>query len=109
MADGLEATLRVELVGVAESGLLLLAVALGDGVDSVDAGELVHAVGDDLSVLNVETLDLREGAGVGAVISDELGDDGEGLAGVDGEALAVEGGVTLAVRVEVASVGVAEA
>lgn len=66
-------------------------------------------VGNHDAVLNVEALDFRQVASVGAVIGDELGDNGEGLAGVDGEALAVEGGVALAVRVEVASIGVAEA
>lgn len=59
--------------------------------------------------MDVETLDLRESAGVGAVSGDELGDDGERLASVDSEALAVEASVTLAVRVEIASVRITEA
>lgn len=61
------------------------------------------------AVLDVETLDLGEGASVCAVVGDELGDDGEDLGGIDSLAGTVEAGVAQAVRVEIASVGVAEA
>jgi hypothetical protein len=48
-------------------------------------------VRDRLPVLDVEALDLGECAIVGAIVGDELGDDGERLAGVEDLALAEEG------------------
>ena len=61
-----------------------------------------------MAVLDVEAADLREGAGGGARVGDELGDDGELGVGVDGLARAVEGRVAHAVGVIVAAVAVAE-
>lgn len=89
---------------VAESLLLSSTEARGDGV-AVDAGDIRLRVSKDLAVLDVEALDVGEGAAG----LDELGDDGDLLGGVDGElrALAVEGGVAHTVAVEVTAVGVA--
>lgn len=105
----LEAAHGSEPVVVAEDRLLLLAEVLGDGVGGVDAGDTRHAVGDDCTVLDVEAADLSEVAAGGAVVGNELGDDGELLAGVDGHALAEEGLVAHTEGVEVATIGVTEA
>lgn len=103
-----EATLGLEVVVVAKGSLLLLAETVGDGVGGVDAGDAGHGVGDRLAVLDVETLDVGQGARVGAVVGDELGHDRDGLGGVDSQARAVEARVAHAVRVEVATVLVAD-
>lgn len=95
--------LGVEVVGVAEGGLLSRAVLR---VDLVAAGAFDGGlgVGDDHAVLHVVSLDGREGA---VVALDELGDDGELLGRVYGHAGAVEIRDTLAVGVEVAPIGIA--
>ena len=97
-----------EDVLVAEGSLLGSAKVSGDGV-SGDATDIGGGVGDDLAVLDVETLDLLEAAGVGAVVSDELGDDGHLGLGIDDLAGPVEALVAHAVGVEVTSVRVAGA
>jgi hypothetical protein len=80
-----ESTERLEGVGVAESRLLRGAEGLGDGVAGYALDGRV-AVLEDLAVLYVEALDLREGG----ARADELGDDGHFLGGVEGGAGAVE-------------------
>lgn len=95
-----QTTLGRKVVGVVEGNLLRLAKVLGDAV-TTDACNLGHAVGDSLAALDVEALDLGQGAGGGAIVGDELGHDGEGFGGIDGQARAVEGVVAHAVRVEV--------
>ena len=119
-------SLGLEVVGVAEDGLLSSAPAVADVVLRRDACDLGVGVGKGLAVLYVEALDLGEGTGVGAVAGDELerishqisreekletylSDNGELGLGVDGLAGAVEAGVAHAVGVEVASVLVAHA
>jgi hypothetical protein len=102
-AHTVEATKGSERVVVAESGLLVLAEAVGDrvagGAGDGGLGVLVH-----LAVLDVEALDLGQ-AGAGA---DELGDDGHLLLGVEGGAGAVKVLRTHAVAVEVAAILVAD-
>lgn len=103
-----QAALGAKVVGVVKGRLLGGAKVLGDAVAG-DARDLGLAVGDSLAALDVEALDLGQGAGGGAVVGDELGDDGEGLGGVEGQAGAVKGLVAHAVRVEVAAALVAVA
>ena len=107
-AHALQAAVLGEDVLVLEQALLGGAVVVGDGV-AADAGPGRLGVGDHLAVLHVEALDLLEGAAGGAVVGDELGDDGELALGVDGHARTVEGLVALAEGVEITSVGVAGA
>jgi hypothetical protein len=102
-----ETSLGSEDVLVSESSLLGGAEGVGDGV-AWDRGVVGVGVRDHEAVLYVEALDFREGAGVGAVVGDELGDYCEGLGSVDGQAGAVEGGVAHAVGVEITSVGIAK-
>jgi hypothetical protein len=94
----------LEVVGVGEGSLLLVAEGIGDLVGGVNAIDLGLGVGDGLAALDVDALDGGEGAGLGAVGGDELGDDGDDLGGVDGPADTEEGGVAHAVAVEVTSV-----
>lgn len=103
-----EAAVLRERVGVAEHRLLLRAEVLRDRVDWVDSGDVDVRVLDHLAALDVQTADLREGAGRRVVAGHELGHDGEWLGGVDSHALAEEGLVAHAERVEVAAVGVAQ-
>lgn len=97
-----QTALGAKVVGVVKGRLLRRAKVIGDAVTR-HTGDLGLAVGDGLAALHVEALDLGQGAGGGAVVGDELGDDGEGLGGVEGHASAVKGGVAHAVRVEVAA------
>ena len=97
LADLLEATLLVEVVGVAEDALLLGAEVLRDRVDGVNTGNVDVGVLDDLAVLNVDATDLGESTGRGVVAGDELSHNCERLAGVDCQAAAQESGVTHAV------------
>lgn len=103
-----QAALGTKVIGVVESRLLRSAKVFGDAV-ARNTGDLGLAVGNSLATLDVEALDLGEGTGGGAVVGDELGDDGEGLGGVEGQTGTVEGGVAHAVRVEVAAALVAVA
>lgn len=103
-----QAALGGKVVGVVESRLLGRAKVLGDAV-ARHAGDLGLAVGDGLAALDVEALDLGQGTGGGAVVGDELGDNGKRLGGVEGQAGAVKGLVAHAVRVEVAAALVAVA
>ena len=98
-----EAALVREVVGVAKGHLLGGAVL---SVNLVTAGSLNGGLGvrDHSAVLDVEALDGGEGT---VVSGDELGDDRELLGRVHSHARAVEVLDSLAVRVEVASVGVA--
>jgi hypothetical protein len=84
-SHSVEAAESLERGGVAEDRLLRVAERLGDGV-ALDAGDGRIAVGICLAVLDVESLDLREG-GAGA---NELGDNGHLLLGVELHAGAVE-------------------
>ncbi len=102
-----EAALRLEGVGIAEEGLLRSAVVLCDGVVVGEAGESGVGVRVDDAVLDVETADLGKLSAGGAIVSDELRDDGELGARVDCLSGAIEVGVTLAEGVEVAAVLVA--
>lgn len=99
------ATLLVEVIGVVEGNLLGLAEAVGDGAAGV-VGNLGLGVANDLAILNIETLDLRK---LAVAALDELGHDSHLLGGINVEAGAgaVEGVVALAVRVEIATIGIA--
>ena len=99
----------LEVVGVAEGSLLLVAELVAELVGRVNAGDVALGVGDGDAVLDVEAPDAGERAGGGVVGGDELRHDGDLLAGVDRLAGAEEGLVAHAVGVEVASVLVADA
>lgn len=103
LAHLLQATLRGEVIDIAESSLLSIAERLGDGVagNSINVGLRVF---NDFAVLNVEALDLSK---IASGVLDELGDNGELGAGIDCLALTVESGVAHAVAVEVATIGIA--
>lgn len=103
-----ETALALEAVGVAEDGLLLGAEVGADGVGLGDAGNVGLGVLDNNAVLDVQAADLGERTGGGVVGGDELGDDGDLGVGVDGLAGSVERLVTETVRVEIASVLVAD-
>lgn len=76
---GVEAALLRKVVGAVGGRLLGGAVVVGDGV-ARDARHVGRGVANGLAVLDVEALDLVEGAGV---VSQELGHDREHLGGVD--------------------------
>jgi hypothetical protein len=101
-----QTTVLSEDILIAEGLLLGCAEFRCDRV-SGDAADIRGGVGDDLSILHVDTLDLAEGAGVGTVAGDELSDNGHLRLGVDGHAGAVEALVAHAEGVEVASIGIA--
>lgn len=109
ITHSLQATLGSKVVPVAEGGLLLGAEVVADGVGGGDSGDVGRRVLDDLAVLDIETADLSERAIGGSVSGDELGDDGELGAGIDGHPLAEERLVAHTVRVEIATVLVADA
>ena len=104
ITHGLEATESLEVVVVAEDGLLLRAELIGDGVARVDAGDVDLGVLEDLAILDVETTDLSESAGGGVVGGEELSNDGELLLGVNGSTRAKEGLVTHTPGVEVTTI-----
>lgn len=108
-AEARHAAKGLEVVGVVECGLLLVAECISDLVGDVDAINGGVRVGDGHTVLDVEALDGGECAGIGAVGSDELGDDGDDLRGVHGPTNTEEGGVAHTVAVEVTSILVADA
>lgn len=97
-----------EEVGVTEGSLLFSAELVGDGVDRIDAWDAGSRVLNDLAILDIDAADLGESTGRGVVVRQELGDNGEGFAGVNGEVLAEEVLVTHAEGVEVATVTVAK-
>lgn len=103
-----ETTLCLEIVGITEGSLLSSAEAVGDRVAShasdVRDGVLVHD-----AVLDVQTTNLGQSAGLGTVVSDKLRDDSHLLRGVKSLARAVERSVAHAVAVEVTAALVAEA
>lgn len=106
LAHGSQTTFLSEDVLIAEGFLLGCAEVRGDRV-SGDTTDIRGRVGDNLSVLHVDALDLAEGAGVSAVAGDELSDHGHLGLGVDGLAGAVEALVAHAEGVEVTSIGIA--
>jgi hypothetical protein len=96
-----EAAHGAEGVGIAESGLLGCAPGVADVVLGGNASDVGDGVGDDVAVLDVETLDG------GPVRCDELYDDRDWLGCVDNHTLAIERGVAHAVGVEITIVLVA--
>lgn len=102
-----ETALGLEAVGVAENGFLLGAEVGGDG-RSGDAGDFDNGVIDDDTVLDVQTADLGERAGGGAIGGDELGHNSELGIGVNSLAGPVEGLVSETVGVEITAIFVAE-
>lgn len=72
------------MVVLTEGGFLGVAIRVGDGTVA-EAGGCGLGVLDFLSILDVESLDLLEIARVSSVGGQELGDDGEGFAGVNSE------------------------
>lgn len=107
VTHGLKTTLSSEVVGVAELGLLLFAVILGDGVDGGDARDVNVGVLDDFAILDIDAADLRESAVGGTVCGDKLGYDGDLRLGVDSAGGAEEARRSHTVRVEITSVLVA--
>lgn len=57
-------------------------------------------VRDDLTVLDVLSSDLSQGAGLGSIVRDELSSDGEWLRSVDGTTRRPVVGQTLSIRIE---------
>lgn len=106
LAHASQTTFLGEDILIAEGFLLGCAEVRGDRV-SGDTANVRGRVGDNLSVLHVDALDLAEGAGVGAVAGDELSNNGHLGLGVDGLARAEEGLVTHTEGVEVTSIGIA--
>lgn len=98
-----QSTVLGEIVSVAK-GLLLSSAELGGDRVASHAGDVGVGLRNDFAVLDVEALDLAEGAGVSTVISEELRHNSEGLGGVDNLARPVERSVAHAVRVEVTAV-----
>ena len=98
-----------EVVQVAKDSLLLLAEVISDLVGWINAWDVGDGVGENDAVLDIEALDALERTGGGVISCDELSDDGDLLGGVHLLARAEEGGVAHAVRVEVASILVANA
>lgn len=94
-------------IWVTEDGLLGLTERVGERV-AWDAGDGGLGVGDDNAILDVESLNLAQGSGIGASVGDELSHDGEDRVGVDCLAWAVEVLVTLTVGVEVTSIGISD-
>jgi len=107
LVDGGESSDCSEAIIVVESGLLGGAEVGGDRVIGGHSGDVDLGVLDDLAVLDVDTADFLESSSVGSVGGQELGDDGHLLGGIEDETGAIERGVTHAVRVEVASILVA--
>lgn len=103
-----ESTLCLKVINVTESDLLVGAELGGDRVVGLHAGNVGLGVCDDLAALDVDTANFAEGTTGGVVAGQELGHDSHLLGAVDGLALAEEGLVTHAVRVEIASVLVAD-
>ena len=85
LAHDLEATLDGVVIIVVEGNLVVLAELLGDGVELLEALDVHDRVLNDVAVLDVLAADLNKLAGVGAVSSDELGDDSDHPAAVNGE------------------------
>lgn len=100
LAHALHTAESLKLVVIAESSLLRVAEFGRDGI-ACDVWNERLGIGNKLVVLDVESLDLGEW------VADELGDDGELFLRVDCHTWAVEARVSHAVRVEIASVGIA--
>ena len=98
--------MRCEHVDVVENVLLRIA-KLGGKRISWDTGDGGLSVGNDFAILDVETLDLGQGAGVSSVISQKLGNESEWGVGIDDATRAIEGLISLAESIEVTSIGVA--
>jgi hypothetical protein len=64
---GCKTSLVSKLVGVAECGLLGSAEIVGDGV-SGDTGNISVRVGNDDAILDIEALNLAQGAGGSTVL-----------------------------------------
>jgi len=109
LGDTSQTAMWSEAVTIAEGSLGSAAVGGGDGVVGGHAGDVDLGVLDNLAVLDVETTDLGERAAGRVVVGEELSDDGELGVGVDGLSGAVETLVAHTVRVEVTTVGVANA
>ncbi len=107
LVDGGESSDCSEAISVVESGLLGGAEVGGDGIIGSHSGDVDLGVLDDYTILDVDAADFLESTSVGSVGGQELGDDGHLLGGIDDETGSVERGVTHAVRVEVASILVA--
>jgi hypothetical protein len=108
LVNGRESTDISKVVGVTENGLLLSAEVIGDGVEGRrDSGDVDLGVLDDFAVLNIDTADFLKSTGISTVSGNELGNDSDLLGSVDGLSGSIEAGVTHAVRVEVASILVA--
>lgn len=80
---------------------------IGDGVPA-DTRDIGAGLGIGNAVLDVEALDLRERTCGGAIVGDELGDDGEGTGRVQGHAFAEESRVTHPVGIKVTSISIAD-
>lgn len=74
--------------------------------DRIEAGGRFR-VRDDLAVLDVLSSDLSQGTGLGAIVRDELGSDGERLGSVDGTTRRPVVGQALRVRIETTAAFVA--
>lgn len=105
LAESRHATVLREDILVSKGLLLGCAEVRVDGVAG-DTADIRLGVGDDYSVLDVESLDLAQSAAVGSIGSDELRDDSHLGVGVDDLSGAEEASVAHAVWVEVTSIGV---
>lgn len=103
-----ETTVLGEDVLVTKGSLLGSAEVRGDRVAG-NTTNIRGRVGNHIAILHVDTLNLLEGTGSSAVTGDELSDNSHLGAAVDGLAGSEEGLVAHAVRVEVATIGVAGA
>jgi hypothetical protein len=109
LVDGREPTDGSEMVGVTENALLLGAEVSGDGVESgAHSGDVDLGVLNDDAILNIDTADFFKSAGIGTVCGDKLGNDSDLLSGIDDLSGSIEAGVTHTVRVEVATILVAD-
>jgi len=106
-SHGSKASLGLELVLITKGSLLCITEGVADGVafNSSDGGLRVR---DDNTILDIEPFDLAQGSGGSSIVRDELCDDSKLGAGIDGLAFPIKAGCTHAVRVEIASISIAE-